>query len=211
MDAHIHEMTKKLAKTIKIFGFEIFFGISSANYKELSRSIPMNKNNKKTKSKYSDYGKTMAALAVIIMVCAVIFLNLFTHVLSVVRYYGDGMEPALKNGQTLIVLRTENVKAGDKVAFYYNNQLLVRRVICEGEHQVAIKDNGDVLIDSVLYEEDYVENKSIGQCNIDFPYYVMPDHYFVMGDNRTVAMDSRLKEIGAISGDRIMGKVILAF
>ena len=38
--------------------------------------------------------------------------------------------------------------------------------------------------------------------------FVPPDSFFVMGDNRTEARDSRLKEIGTVPADRILGKVL---
>ncbi|MBE6007857.1 MAG: signal peptidase I [Lachnospiraceae bacterium] len=162
------------------------------------------------KTKHSEYKKTIAALLVVIMVSAVLFMNLFTHVVTIVRYYGDAMEPALSDGQLLAVLQTDNVKQGDMVAFYYNNQVIIRRVICEGDNQIIIEKNGKVAVNGEELTESYVSDLSIGQCNIDFPYYVIPGHFFVMGDNRTVSMDSRLKEIGTVPQERIIGKVIFA-
>ena len=160
--------------------------------------------------KNSSYKKTALGVVLVLFIALTILLNLFTHVLGVVQYFGNGMEPSLKNGQTLILKRTENVKEGDIVAFYYNNQLLVRRVICEGGKQISIGKDGSVEINNEPLEEPYVEEASIGQCNITFPHTVAPNSYFVMGDQREIAMDSRLKEIGSISEDRILGKVLFA-
>ena len=146
----------------------------------------------------------LIALAVV----AIILLNLFTHVLQIVRYSGTGMEPELSGSQTLILRKTQEVEQGDVVAFYYNNQILVRRIISEGGHQVLISEDGTVTVDSHTLQEDYVERKTVGQCNLEFPYIVPTNSYFVMGDNRVTAMDSRLKEIGCVPRDRIIGKVI---
>ena len=159
---------------------------------------------------HSAYKKNVLKIVMALVVTLTILLNIFTHVFAVVQYFGNGMEPSLKNGQTLILKRTENVKEGDIVAFYYNNQLLVRRVICEGGKQISIGKDGSVEINNALLEESYVEDPSIGQCNITFPHTVAPNSYFVMGDNREIAMDSRLKEIGSISEDRILGKLLFA-
>lgn len=160
--------------------------------------------------KHSSYKKTVIGVILALLVAFTILLNLFTHVLAVVQYFGNGMEPALKNGQTLVLYRTDRAKEGDIVAFYYNNQLLVRRVICEGGKQIYINKDGSVEINNEPLDESYLEQTSIGQCNITFPYKVAPNHYFVMGDNRAIAMDSRLKEIGSISEDRILGKVLFS-
>jgi signal peptidase I len=144
------------------------------------------------------------------VIAAVIFLNLFTYVLQVVRYNGDAMEPNLHNRQTLLLRKTQDVENGDIVAFYYNNQVLVRRVIgCEGD-QIQISSDGTVLRNSQPIDEPYLMGKSVGQTNIDFPYLVPENSFFVMGDYRSVAMDSRLREIGPVPRDRMIGKVIFA-
>ena len=146
-----------------------------------------------------------------ILLAAVILLNLFTHVFAVVRFYGEGMEPTLKNHQILVILRSEELDTGDIAAFYYNNKALVRRVIAKDGEMITVRENGSVEINQQLLEEPYVENFSQGQCNLDFPYTVPLEQYFVMGDNRATAMDSRLKEIGTVTKERVIGKVILSF
>ena len=64
---------------------------------------------------HSSYKKTVLSIVLVLLVALVILLNIFTHVFAIVRYFGNGMEPALRNGQTLILHRTENVKEGDCV------------------------------------------------------------------------------------------------
>jgi len=132
-------------------------------------------------------------------------------VLQVVRYYGDGMEPTLTSGQTLVIHKTQKVRQGDVIAFYYNNQILVRRVICTENQQISIEQNGTVSVNGQVLSEPYVQTPSMGQCNLTVPHLVRSNHVFVMGDNRAVSMDSRLEEIGTIPEGRILGKVILHF
>ena len=143
-----------------------------------------------------------------LVLLAVLLLNVFTYVFSVVEYNGTGMEPALQGGQKLVIRKVNEVAQGDVIAFYYNNQILVRRVICTGGQQIEMDENGAVSVGGLPLEEPYVQNATLGQCNIEFPYYVPIDTVFVMGDNRVEAMDSRLKEIGTVPEDRIIGKVI---
>lgn len=146
-----------------------------------------------------------------LIVAAIIFLNLFTHVFQIVRYNGVGMEPELRSGQTLILRKTQDIEPGDVIAFYYNNQVLVRRAISQDMTQIDIQSDGKVLVNGSVLDEPYVTNPSLGQCNITFPYYLQNGYVFVMGDNRPVAMDSRLLEIGPVLKDRIIGKVIFSF
>lgn len=157
-----------------------------------------------TRSRGAVIGVTIA----ILLAAAILLLNVFTYVLHIARYYGDSMEPSLHSGQTLLILRTGKVSAGDVIAFYYNNKLLVRRVICTGGSQITVEKDGSVLINEQPLDEPYLAEKSIGQCDLDFPYYVQPGSVFVMGDARAVSMDSRLSQIGAIPTDRILGKVL---
>lgn len=154
------------------------------------------------------YGKTALKIIGITCVAVLLLINLFTQVFMVVRYYGNGMEPTLTDRQMLILRKTEKVSQGDIIAFYYNNKVLVRRVICEGGSTVSVSDSGAVTVNDRLLEESYVEKPSIGQTSVQFPFHVPIGQYFVMGDNRTIAMDSRLAEIGTVPQDRIIGKVL---
>lgn len=154
------------------------------------------------------YGKTAVKIVVAALVIAILLLNLFSHVFSVVQYYGNGMEPSLQDRQILVIRKTDQIEEGDIIACYFNNKILIRRVICEGGKSIAIDETGLVSINNMPLKEPYVVAPSIGQCNITFPYNVSVGQYFVMGDNRSISMDSRLSEIGTIPRDRIFGKVI---
>lgn len=161
----------------------------------------------KRESKRSRGNKKLLKFLGGMLLIVVVLLNLLTHAFSIVRYFGNGMEPALHNGQILIIDKIGSVSEGDVIAFYYNNKVLVRRVIAEEGKQIIISDNGEVSVNSQPLEEPYVQNKSLGQCNLDFPYSVPVGSVFVMGDNRDVVMDSRLREIGAVLVDQIIGRV----
>lgn len=157
------------------------------------------------------YLRIVLSLLAGVALAVVVLLNVFTHIFSVVQYYGDGMQPRLQDRQILIVLQTQNVKQGDVVAFYYNNKVLVRRIICGGGTSIEINTQGVVTVDGAALEEPYLSQPALGQSNIDYPYTVPHEEFFVMGDNRQISMDSRLEEIGTIPADRIIGKVVFAF
>ena len=152
--------------------------------------------------------KVLLSLILAAALAAVILLNIFTHVFSVVQYYGDSMEPAISDRQVLVVLKTDKIAKDDIAAFYFNNKVLVRRVIAEGGSTVDMDSTGTVYLDANRLEEPYVTAPTLGQSNIDFPFTVPYDEFFMMGDNRAVSMDSRLKELGTVPRNRILGKVI---
>lgn len=154
--------------------------------------------------------KRTLKIVLIIIVTASLLLNIFTFIMPVVKYYGNGMTPTLEDEQILIVNRMSEIKSGDIIAFYYNNKVIVRRVVAIGNDQVSIDVFGTVSVNGKELDEPYVKNKTLGQCNLNFPYNVPTNSYFVLGDNRDVAMDSRLSEIGVVTEDRLLGKVIFS-
>lgn len=159
---------------------------------------------------HSPFFKRTIIIVLTVILTASLMLNLFTFVMPVVKYYGNSMSPTLDDGQILIVNKMAEVESGDVVAFYYNNKIIVRRVVAVGNTQVSIDVFGAVSVNGKELDEPYVKNKTLGQCNLNFPYNVPAKSYFVLGDNRDVAMDSRLSEIGVVTEDRLIGKVIFS-
>lgn len=178
----------------------------SKMYTRAVKENTMARSSKSTERRAS--GRTIGIAIAVLLVAAIVLVNLFGQMFQLVRYYGDGMEPTLQSGRTLMIRKTDKISEGDVIAFYYNNKLLVRRVICTGGKQLSIERDGTVLIDGQTLDEPYIAERTIGQCNLEFPCYVSPGTVFVMGDNRAISMDSRLKEIGTIAVDRILGKVL---
>ncbi len=154
--------------------------------------------------------KRTVTIVLVVLVTVSLLMNLFTFIMPVVKYYGNSMSPTLHDKQILIVNKMAEIKRGDIVAFYYNNKVIVRRVVAVGNEQVAIDVFGTVSVNGTVLEEPYVEQPTLGQCNLDFPYSVPAKSYFVLGDNRDTAMDSRLSEIGVVTEDRLIGKVVFS-
>ena len=185
-----------------------FLDIVHNGRKEQARMVFLGISKGKHAKKNSQYKHTFLTLVGIIVVLAVLLLNVFSQILMVVHYYGDSMAPALQDRQILVLHQTDKLERGDIAAFYYNNKVLVRRVIATGGSTLELDTNGHLLLDGHPVEEPYVQEPALGQCNISFPYTVPHQEFFVMGDNRPIAMDSRLKEIGTVPENRMLGKVI---
>ena len=154
--------------------------------------------------------QTTLKIVTIVIVTASLLLNLFTFIMPIVKYYGTSMSPTMEDGQILIVNKMAEIERGDIIAFYYNNKVLVRRVAAIGNEQLSIDIFGTVSVNGKELEEPYIENKTLGQCNLDFPYNVPSGALFVLGDNRDTAMDSRVEEIGVVTDDRLIGKVVFS-
>ena len=125
--------------------------------------------------------------------------------------YGTAMAPTLSNGDFGIAFPAKEYRSGDIIAFRQNEKVLIRRIIACSGSSVSIDENGIVTVDGVILDEPYTAQKALGQCNIQFPYIVPDGQYFVLGDNRANAVDSRSTVLGCISKDAIIGRLNIIF
>lgn len=152
-------------------------------------------------------GALRGTAAVLLVVAAAVLIS--TTFLPVLRIYGSSMAPALNGGDVVVALRSGSYQRGDVIAFYYNNKILVKRVIGLPGETVSIGPDGAVSIDGEPLEEPYLTETSLGECTIELPYEVPEGRYFVMGDNREVSSDSRNAAIGCAAEEQIVGKLVL--
>lgn len=150
-------------------------------------------------------GSTIYAL-VIVAAVAVLLATLFLPVLQV---SGDSMNPTLYDQDVLVLVKDTNMKTGDLCAFYWQNKLLLKRVIGSAGDVIDISDEGVVSVNGEELDEPYVDELALGECDLDFPYQVPDNRYFVMGDHRATSIDSRSSVIGCVEKTQIVGKVIL--
>ena len=118
------------------------------------------------------------------------------------------MQPTFTEGEIVLSVKTNNLKQGDIIAFYHGNKILVKRVIAGPGSFVNITIDGDVYVDGVLLDEPYIQEKMLGDTNITYPYQVPDGEWFVLGDQREVSIDSRNTEIGCVSQDDLVGKIV---
>lgn len=142
---------------------------------------------------------TVAAVAVLIA----------TLWLPVLEIFGESMTPTLQDGEIVFSLKTNQLEKGDIVAFYYNNKILVKRVIAgPGEWIDSIDEDGNVSVNGQIIEEPYLEEKAFGDADIEFPYQIPDGKFFVMGDHRSTSVDSRHTVIGCVSEEQIVGRIV---
>ena len=142
---------------------------------------------------------TVAAVAVLVA----------TLWLPVLQIYGQSMTPTLQNGEIVLSVKTAELEQGDIIAFYYNNKILVKRVIAGPGDWVDISpETGDVYVNGQLLEEPYLTEKAFGDADIELPYQVPDGKVFVMGDHRTTSVDSRHTEVGCVAEEQIVGKIV---
>jgi len=154
------------------------------------------------------YGQTLRSTLAVLIVVAAIAILVATLWMPVLRIYGTSMAPTLEDGQIVVSVKDSNFEMGDLVAFYYGNKLLIKRVIAGPGDWITIEENGDVFVNGKQLDEPYLQDKALGECDLEFPYQVNDERWFLMGDNRSVSVDSRSTLVGCVSKDQIVGKVV---
>lgn len=154
------------------------------------------------------YNRTLRSTVAILIVVAALAVLAATLWMPVLRVYGSSMAPTLHNGEILVSVKTKDFSSGDIIAFYHGNKLLIKRYIAGPSDYVNVDEDGNVSVNGTLLDEPYLAEKAYGEADIEFPYQVPDQRYYVMGDNRSVSIDSRSSIVGCIAGDQIVGKVV---
>jgi len=144
----------------------------------------------------------------LIIVSAVAVL-IATLVLPVLQISGTSMEPMLNNGEIVVLFKTTDLQRGDLCGFSYSNKILIKRVIGLPGDTIVIDESGTVYINGAMLREPYISEKGLGECDIEFPYTVPDQMFFLMGDHRATSIDSRSTVIGCVAYDQIIGKIFL--
>lgn len=159
----------------------------------------------KYKSRYRSVLRSTLYTLITVAAVAILIATLWLPVLQI---YGTSMSPTLKDGEVVVTVKTSNFETGDIVSFYYNNKILVKRVIAKAGDWVNIDEEGTVFINDIPLEEPYLKEKAFGDTNIDLPYQVPDGKIFVMGDHRSTSLDSRNTSVGCVSQEQIVGKIV---
>lgn len=147
---------------------------------------------------------TVGALVVVAAIAALIA----TLILPVLQIAGTSMEPNLNNGDIVVLMKSNKLENGELCAFYYSNKILVKRIIAGPGDYLWIEDDGTVYLNGEPLDEPYLQEKSLGECDVEFPYQVPENAYFMMGDHRATSIDSRSSVIGCVAEDQIIGKIL---
>lgn len=156
----------------------------------------------------SRYNRTLRSTVAILLVVAALAVLIAMLWMPVLRIYGSSMSPTLLDGQIVVCVKSRNFEPGDIAAFYHGNKLLIKRYIAGPGQWVGLDGDGTVFVDGTLLDEPYLAEKAYGQTNIKLPYQVPDARYFLMGDNRSVSVDSRNTAVGCVSTEQIAGKVV---
>ena len=154
------------------------------------------------------YGSVLRSTVYALIIVAAVAILIAVLVFPVLRIHGSSMTPNLYDGNIVVCLKNSKYEVGDSIAFYYNNKILVKRVIARSGEWVDIDENGYVYVNGEKIEEPYVQDHALGECDIELPYQVPEGRVFVMGDHRSVSVDSRSTSVGCVSDEQIVGRLL---
>lgn len=154
------------------------------------------------------FNRVMRSTIGVILVAAALSVLVATLWMPVLQTYGSSMTPTLQDGEILVSVKSSEFQCGDIIAFYYNNKILIKRVIAGPTDWVEITEDGSVYVNGTLLDEPYIQEKAYGDCDITFPYQVPDGRYFVLGDHRSASSDSRHSTVGCVAAEQIVGKLV---
>lgn len=157
------------------------------------------------------------------LVFLVVMVVVLRNVMGTVLVKGSSMEPNFNHGD-LVFINKLSTSIGspdygdvvicklDEGADYEN---IIKRVIGLPGDEINIVENEeeeevyDLYVNGEYIEEDFLGEPMMTDGNIEYPFEVPENSYFVMGDNRNKSLDSRKESVGAIHKDQLLGKVVL--
>lgn len=175
-------------------------------------------------SKAADFLETL-------LITFFVIVLIFTYCFKMYIVKGESMESTLIQGDTLIVetmpffkysqgdiVIADIYKAGlfDDNGNIYNkdtvNKTIIKRVIASEGQSIDIDfDKGKIFVDGKELRENYTSgltHSDEGAFTGKYPITIPKDYLFVMGDNRRNSLDSRSYDIGLVSVDDVVGKVV---
>ena len=155
------------------------------------------------------YFKALRGTISVLTYMAAIAALIATLVLPVLQIEGTSMTPTLVNGDIVLLTKTTALYRGDICGFSWNNKILIKRVIGIPGDWIEIDTDGTVYLNGEKLDEPYAEQIAFGECDLEFPFQVPPEQYFVLGDMRDSSIDSRNTLIGCVEKEQLIGKVFL--
>ncbi len=162
-------------------------------------------NRERYKKRYNRVLRSTVYTLITVAAAAVLVATLF---LPVLRIYGTSMTPTMTDGDIVVSVKGGSFERGDIIAFWFNNKILIKRVIAQAGEWVDIDEDGNVSINDEPLEEPYLTERALGECDIELPYQVPEGRVFVMGDHRSTSSDSRNSAVGCVAEEQIVGKLV---
>ena len=175
-----------------------------------STALPTRDQIEKERKRYrwkKAYFKALRGTVSVLTYMAAVAALIATLVLPVLQIEGTSMEPTLTSGDIVLLTKTSTFGRGDICGFSWNNKILIKRVIGIPGDWIEIDTDGTVYLNGEKLDEPYAEQIAFGECDLEFPFQVPQERYFVLGDLRESSIDSRNTLIGCVENEQIIGRI----
>ena len=177
--------------------------ISPATEAVQEQAEPVEQPAKKPPGVLNDILKLILKILVIVLV----FMLMFTFLFGTAKIAGNAMDPNIKEGDRIIYYRLDkNYVATNCVAFRYNNQTNVMRVVAVAGDTVDMTEDGLVINGALQSEPDPSKDTLPLDSGTSFPVKLKKGEVFLMGDNRPEAVDSR--QFGPVQAKDTLGELM---
>lgn len=142
-----------------------------------------------------------------LLIFLVLIAVMIFFVFGIYRCSDNMMSPAFKDGDLVIYYRLQKeFQPSDTVIIEKDGETQIRRIIAKPGDSVEITADG-LKINGYLQQETGIYTETLPYTEgISFPITLEENEYFVLGDNRSEAKDSRI--YGAVKKEEIKGTVI---
>ena len=150
-----------------------------------------------------DYISLLLRLTVITLAVVIIF----TQVFMITQCEGQGMFPAIEDGDLILAYRLhQDYQKGDVVVYEMDGKMHLGRIVARYTDVVSMDAESGRLDINGTTQSGEIMYPTYAKEGIEYPYRVPEGTLFLLGDYRTQAEDSR--DFGPVPLNNIKGKVI---
>ena len=110
----------------------------------------------------SRYMRVLRSTVYTLLVVAAIAVLLATLFLPVLQVSGDSMYPTLNDKDIILLVKSNHIENGELCGFYWQNKLLLKRIIGQPGDVIDMDVNGVVSVNGVALDEPYVLFPTVG-------------------------------------------------
>lgn len=148
------------------------------------------------------YRSLFLRIILLILLCWLIFAKVFL----ITQANGNEMFPAIKDGDLVLAFRLqEDYSKNDVIVYELDGSLRIGRIVARANDVVTLDESGTLLVNGITQSGEIIY-PTYGKENLIYPFVVPEEHFFILGDYRTQATDSR--DFGPVSSAQVRAKVI---
>ncbi len=152
--------------------------------------------------------RDLQRLGLYIISLVLLFWLLFSYVIGITTAKTNDMEPRVDLGDLVLYFRLEkDIRVQDVIIYEKDGKEYVGRIVAKAGDEVLVSENETLFINgNSVFEQNIFSSTPRYENGVDYPVSVGADEYFVLGDRRRGAEDSRV--FGCVKRSEIKGVVI---